>query len=149
MGKKNCLALCCLHKELPFQEEKVVERVANLFEVNNVASAYDVTFEGAEEWENSIWGINGDITYDVTDQKAFTDSTLKVELFKSDDGKYYTALASASNQSHEVYARNSWAAWDFLSQFSRAEDGSIVIGESVYALPSDDGSIADNSYNAE
>ena len=49
--------------------------------------------------------------------------------------------------SHEVYARNSWAAWDFLSQFSRSSDGSISIAETVYTLASDDGAVADNSYN--
>jgi len=58
-----------------------------------------------------------------------------------------TALASSGNMSHEVYARNSWAAWDFLSQFSRNEDGSITIEAKTYALPSDDGKVADNSYN--
>ena len=97
--------------------------------------------------ENPVWGVNGDITYAVTDQKAFKDSTMTVELFQSEDGHYYTALTLSGNQAHEVYARNSWAAWDFLSQFSRAEDGSIVIGDAAYALASDDGSVADNSYN--
>ena len=70
-------------------------------------------------------------------------------MFKSEDGKYYTSLASASNQSHEVYARNSWAAWDFLSQFSRNEDGSIEINEVTYALPSDDGEVTNNQYNLD
>ncbi len=51
--------------------------------------------------------------------------------------------------SHEVYARNSWAAWDFLKQFSRNEDGSISIEDVTYTLASDDGKVADNSYNAE
>lgn len=136
-------------EELPSQAEKLVDRVNNLFEVNQVAKAYDCSFEKKEEWENAIWGVDGDLSYQVTDQKAFLDSTLSVEVFQSEDGKYYTALACASNQSHEVYARNSWAAWDFLSQFSRQEDGSIAVNEVKYALGSDDGSITDNSFNME
>ncbi len=113
--------------ELPCQAEKLVNRVKNLFDVNQVTKAYDVSFDAMDSWENPIWGVNGDETYTVEDTKAFLDSVLTVETFKSEDGNCYTALASASNQSHEVYARNSWAAWDFLSKFSRAEDGSIVI----------------------
>ena len=54
---------------------------------------------------------------------------------------------SASNQSHEVYARNSWAAWDFLSQFSRNEDGTISVSPVSYARAASDGSVVDNSYN--
>lgn len=115
--------------ELPCQSETLVNRVKNLFTVNQVTKAYDVSFEAKDSWENPIWGVNGDVSYTVEDSKAFLDSVLTVETFNSADGNCYTALAAASNQSHEVYARNSWAAWDFLSQFSRAEDGSIVIAE--------------------
>ena len=111
-----------------------------------MTTPYDVDFEQKDSWENPIWGISGELSYGITDT-VFTDSTLAVELFPSEDGKYYTAFTSASNQSHEVYARNSWAAWDFLSQFSRSEDGSIVIEPVTYTLASDDGTVADNSYN--
>lgn len=133
--------------ELPCQDAKVVNRVANLFGVNAVTTKYDCNFDDAANWTNPVWGIDGDMVYQVTDKKAFLDSTLTVNMFQSEDGKYYTALASASNQSHEVYARNSWAAWDFLSQFSRNEDGTIKISEVNYALSSDDGEVANNQYN--
>jgi hypothetical protein len=43
--------------------------------------------------------------------------------------------------------KDSWAAWDFLSQFSRNEDGSITIEPVTYTLASDDNAITDNSYN--
>ena len=96
---------------------------------------------------NLWWGVNGDINYAVTDNVYFTNSTLNIHLFQSADGKYYTALADATNMSHEVYGRNSWAAWDFLSQFSRNEDGSISISGVTYSRPADDGSVSDNAYN--
>ena len=133
--------------EMPFQAPKCLNRVAYVFDVNKVSTEYNVTMEGIADWANPIWGISGDLTYEVTDQKAFLDSTLEVNLFASEDGKYYTAFTDATNQSHEVYARNSWAAWDFLSQFSRNTDGSISIADVSYTLASDDGSITDNSYN--
>ena len=133
--------------EMPFQAPKCIDRVAYTFDVNKVSTEYNVTMEGIADWANPIWGISGDLTYEVTDQKTFLDSTLEVNLFASEDGKYYTAFADATNQSHEVYARNSWAAWDFLSQFSRNADGSISIADVSYTLASDDSSITDNSYN--
>lgn len=128
--------------ELANQATKIQDRIAYAFSVNGVKQVY-----AYDESVNLWWGVNGDIVYQVTDQKNFTDSTLNVHLFQSLDGKYYTALADATNQSHEVYGRNSWAAWDFLSQFSRNADGSISIEEVTYTLASDDSSVTDNSYN--
>ena len=133
--------------EMANQDQKIIDRIAYAFGVNQVNAAYDIAFDAQDGWENPVWGINGDMTYAVTDSKVFTDSTLTVQMFMSADGKYYTALASASNQSHEVYARNSWAAWDFLSQFSRQADGTITISEVTYGIPADDGSVTDNTYN--
>ena len=133
--------------EMPCQAEKLVDRVRWIFGVNKVAAEYNVSFEAKDTWSEPIWGIAGDIVYRVTDKDYFTDSTLTVNLFSSKDGHYYTALAAAGNQSHEEYARNSWAAWDFLSQFSRGEDGSIVISPVTYRLPADDGSVSANNYN--
>lgn len=123
-------------------KEKAVERFENVFKTNQIAKAYNYNAE-----ENKYWGMNGDIAYQVTDHVAFKDSTLNVNLYQSSDGKYYTAFGDATNQSHEVYARNCWAAWDFLSQFSRSKDGSIVINSVIYAWPSDNGNIVSNSYN--
>jgi poly(3-hydroxybutyrate) depolymerase/LysM repeat protein len=117
--------------EMPFQAQKLIDRVAYTFNINGVTAKY----EKPDFTVNKIWGINGDKVYTVADTKHFKDSILTVNLFKSKDGNYYTAMASASNMSHEVYARNSWAAWDFLKQFSRKADGTIQIGSEVAAKP--------------
>lgn len=128
--------------ELANQDPKIQERIAYAFSVNGVNQEYTY-----DENVNLWWGVNGDINYEVTDNVYFTDSTLNVHLFQSEDGRCYTALADATNMSHEVYGRNNWAAWDFLSQFSRNEDGSISISPVTYSRPSDDGSVVDNAYN--
>ena len=128
--------------ELCHQGPDIINRVTYLMKANKINDNY--TYDAAT---NLFWGVNGDITYQVTDKVAFKDSTLTVNLFKSEDGRYYTALASSGNMSHEVYARNSWAAWDFLKQFSRAADGSVVINAVGYTLDSDDGKVTGNSYN--
>lgn len=130
--------------ELCNQGADIITRVGYTLMANQVTDSYEYNAE-----TNLFWGVNGDIVYQVTDKVAFKDSTLTVNLFQSEDGNYYTALASSGNMSHEVYARNSWAAWDFLKQFSRNEDGSISIEDVTYTLASDDGKVADNSYNAE
>lgn len=135
--------------EFPCQSETLLNIIDYLLETNLTTAEYSVSFDDVENWDNEFWGIDGDIVYQVTDTEDFTDSVLTVNLFESEDGIYYTALANASNQSHEVYARNCWAAWDFLSQFTRNSDGSITVSEVEYAWPSDDGSITDNSYNIQ
>ncbi len=128
--------------ELCHQGPDIINRVTYLMKANKISDSY--TYDAAV---NLFWGVNGDMSYQVTDKVAFKDSTLTVNLFASEDGRYYTALASAGNMSHEVYARNSWAAWDFLKQFSRAADGSVVIADVDYTLASDDGKVVDNGYN--
>ena len=128
--------------ELCHQGPDIINRVTYLMKANKINDSYTYDAE-----TNLFWGVNGDITYQVTDKVAFKDSTLTVNLYASEDGNYYTALASSGNMSHEVYARNSWAAWDFLKQFSRAADGSVVIEAVEYTLASDDGKVVDNSYN--
>ncbi|MBE5968710.1 MAG: hypothetical protein E7242_00585 [Lachnospiraceae bacterium] len=133
--------------ELPMQSETLVNRLAYVFGVNALNKQYNVSFADMASWENPVWGINGDMSYTVTDKETFKDSVLTVNLFASADGKYYTAFANSSNQSHEIYPRNSKAAWDFLSQFSRGADGNIVINDVTYDYPSDDGIVVDNSYN--
>lgn len=122
--------------------EKATARYKDVFRSNQIARTYRY-----DKAENLYWGMNGDITYQVTDRTAFKNSTLNVNLYQSTDGKYYTAFGDATNQSHEVYARNCWAAWDFLSQFSRNADGTLSIREVSYVLPADDGHVTGNSYN--
>ncbi len=128
--------------ELCNQGPDIINRVGYLLKANKVSDSYTYDAE-----TNLFWGVNGDLVYTVADKVAFKDSVLTVNLFKSEDGRYYTALANSGNMSHEVYARNSWAAWDFLKQFSRAADGSIVIEAVGYELDSDDGKVTGNSYN--
>lgn len=128
--------------ELCHQGPDIINRVTYLMKANKIDANYKY-----DKSANLFWGANGDLVYKVSDKVAFKDSVLTVNLFKSEDGCYYTALASSGNMSHEVYARNSWAAWDFLKQFSRNEDGSVSIHAVDYTLASDDGAVVNNGYN--
>ena len=133
--------------ELPSQSEVILERLKTVSRANDTTKQLDVSMDDMENWENQFWGENGELAYQVNDEKEFINSILTVNLFRSNDGHYYTAYCDSSNQGHQMFSRNCYAAWDFMSQFSRAEDGSVVIEETAYSLPSADGSVVDNSYN--
>jgi len=133
--------------ELPCQSETLVNRLSYVFGVNDLTTAYNVSFAAKDSWANPIWGISGDKVYTLDDPYWESGSILTVNMFQSSDGHYYTAFGDAASQSHEYYARNARAAWDFLKQFSRTADGKIVIENVDYDFASQDGSVADNSYN--
>ena len=90
-----------------------------------ISRKYDVKLEDKVNWENKIWGVNGDETYTTFDRQA----TLTIELFKNGEGKCYNALGSISEQGHECREHTCENAWRFMSNFRRLPDGSIEGGE--------------------
>ena len=71
------------------------------------------------------WGYKADNI--VQKESEIPGVTATICYFNSDDGNCYTALSSTSYAGHEplwVISRN---AWEFMSQFSRNEDGSLSI----------------------
>lgn len=103
--------------ELPFQAEKCRERMEYVFRVNKVKTPYNVHFEDKENWENKIFGINGDRTVVYHDDSRNADLT--VHYFDSEDGVCRTAFGSISGQGHECREHTCETAWQFLRQFSR------------------------------
>lgn len=113
--------------ELPFQEQKCVNRMAYVLEVNKAKTSYDVKFEEKDSWENPIWGIDGDMVFHARDYNR--GSVLTMHLFESENGCCYSIFASADNQQHEMRHLNCENAWKFFEQFRRLPDGRIVGGE--------------------
>lgn len=103
--------------ELPFQAEKCRDRMEYVFRVNKVKTHYNVRFEDKENWENKIFGINGDKTVVYHDDSRNADLT--VHYFESEDGVYRTAFGSISGQGHECREHTCETAWQFLKQFTR------------------------------
>lgn len=119
--------------EFPHQAgeaNNIDSRVAGLFKVNKVSDnyAYDAA---ANKW----WGAKPYVTQRI-ENKVFKDCYLNLNYYKSTDGNIYTVLCDVENQSHEEYAANAYAAWDFLKQFSRNADGSISVDAAKLAKPS-------------
>ncbi len=113
--------------ELPFQAQKCIDRVAYVFDVNRIVTAYDVKLEEKESWHNPIYGIDGDIVYKIND--PVRGSVLTLNLFESENGCCYTVFGSVDNQSHEVRHHSCENAWKFLSNFRRLPDGTILGGK--------------------
>lgn len=103
--------------ELPFQAEKCVDRIRNLFAVNEVKKPYTAELSDVANWLNPIWGIDGDSTETFYDESR--DSVLTVHYFESRDGVIRTALASISGQGHECREHTCEQAWKFMSRFTR------------------------------
>ena len=103
--------------ELPFQAQKCTDRIAYLFEVNRVTKKYDVSFEKQDNWENKIWGVNGDRTEKLRDESR--DAVLTLQYFDSEDGVCRTVLASIDNQGHECREHTCEQAWLFMKNFTR------------------------------
>ena len=112
--------------ELPFQEEKCMNRMEYVLRVNKAKKEYDVKFEDKENWENPIWGIDGDVICKAKDDNR--GSLLTMHLFESENGSCYSIFASATNQAHEMRYLNCENAWKFLSQFRRLANGDLVGG---------------------
>ncbi|MBP5332225.1 MAG: hypothetical protein J6Y89_10285 [Lachnospiraceae bacterium] len=112
--------------ELPFQAQKCIDRISYVLKLNRTGRIYDVKLEDKDNWDNKIWGINGDYSYRTHDDSR--DAVLTIELFKSGE-KCYTALSSVSGQGHECREHTCENAWRFMSGFRRLADGSIEGGD--------------------
>ena len=107
--------------ELPCQAQKCLDRMSYVLWLNNCKAAqrYDdeVVLENKENWENKIWGINGDEVEQLYDESR--DATLTMQKFKSEDGRILSVFASISGQGHDCREHTCEQAWQFMSQFHR------------------------------
>ncbi|MBO4635679.1 MAG: hypothetical protein J5685_00895 [Clostridiales bacterium] len=104
--------------ELPFHAETSLERVKYVAEVNKLRKNFDdVSYDNKDNWEDPIWGLQGDRIEKVPDPSR--GSTLTIHYFDSEDGICRTAFASVSDQVHECRQHSIENAWKFVSQFRR------------------------------
>ena len=107
--------------ELPFQAQKCLDRMAYTLLLNNaeLADRYEeeVKLENKDNWENKIWGINGNEVETSYDESR--DATLTMQKFRSTDGRILSIFASISGQGHDCREHTCEHAWNFMSQFTR------------------------------
>jgi len=96
-------------------------RIAGLFKLNMVTDHYSF-----DRNADAIWGIKANKSYSVQ-SRLYSHITTTVNLYNSEDGNCYTALACNSNSGHIVVAQSCRAAWDFIEHFSRNADGTLTI----------------------
>ena len=111
--------------EFPAEQPTNVNGVLNaLWKMNNLG---DYAFDPAC---GSRWGQAPDSTEAQSNfDNVGTIQQLVIDRFVSPDGNVYTCLATDRNMAHNQSPKNAWEAWKFISHFSRAADGSIVIDE--------------------
>ena len=86
-----------------------------------------IEYPGYDAKADPVWGM--EFTETIEKATANPVHTITENYMTSQDGNTYTVFATMSNQAHAVLAGSSYAAWDFLKQFSRNEDGSITVSE--------------------
>ena len=114
--------------ELPFQDQKCVNRMVNLFRINKIKKAYNCSFDDQQNWEDKIYGIKGDYNIEVNDPE-YPESITTIRCFESEDGNIYTELVSISNHQHNIRPNTCRLAWQFMKKFRRMPDGTICISE--------------------
>ncbi len=110
--------------ELPNQQgepNNCDEILSVILKMNHVTDNYIYDADA-----DKTWGLKPDNTYTKTNP-SFADCDMIVNEYASADGNTYTCLAVDTTKSHEVYAYDSYVAWEFISQFSRQSDGTIVL----------------------
>ena len=120
-GEKTPLA------ELPYQEQKCINRMAYALKLNGAQKEYNVKLEEKDSWQNKLWGIDGDYTSAVVDPAR--KGKLTFNYFTRPDGKCWNVFAGIDNQGHECRPHTCEYAWRFFSCFSRDADGTIHGGE--------------------
>ena len=103
--------------ELPMQAESALDRIKYVAPVNKLVKKFDsLEFADKANWENPIYGVNGDEVERVYDESR--GSYLTINYYKSEDGVIRTAFASVSGQVHECRHHTCENAWKFVSKFS-------------------------------
>ncbi len=113
--------------ELPYQEQKCINRMAYALKLNGATKDYNVKLEEKDNWQNKFWGVDGDYTSFVID--PVRRGKLTMHFFTRADGKCWNIFAGIDNQGHECRPHTCEYAWRFLSNFSRDPDGTIHGGE--------------------
>ena len=113
--------------ELPFQNYACINRINYLFEVNQIDTSFRMTMGNRDEWEDSVFGYEGDIVEEYTDD-SYPGSITTIRYYYSSDGNIYTALCSICNHQHEIKPFTCRKAWEFMKKYSRI-DGCIVISD--------------------
>ena len=115
--------------ELPYQGMDCANRINYLLRVNKVETPFELSMSNRSQWTDSIYGFEGDIVEELTDD-AYPDSLTRIRYYYSEDGNIYTALCSIRNHQHEIRPFTCERAWEFMKQFSRNENKEIIIDNS-------------------
>lgn len=98
--------------------EDMEDALAYVMKRNHTAESYENDGTGA-------WGMEGTSKKNF-DSKYFPEISCEVTSFASEDGNVYTQFG-VTNTTHVYQDLHTEIAWNFLKQFSRDEEGNILI----------------------
>jgi hypothetical protein len=101
--------------------------MAYALKLNGASKEYNVKLEDKDNWQNKLWGVDGDYVSSVVD--PVRKGKLTMNYFTRPDGKCWNVFAGIDNQGHECRPHTCEYAWRFLSCFSRDANGVIHGGE--------------------
>lgn len=125
------------HAEVPTTNTDGRETLLSLMVNNHVMTQEEAD---AYEWPELDEGfvpsfVTGDSKYGIEADETETEACEMyygvdetIRYYNSDDGNCYTVMSSTAYAGHEPIWTVSENAWEFMSQFSRDEDGSVVKG---------------------
>lgn len=119
-------------REMPNQPWFMMEITDPIPTISYILARNDVTDSYKNDESAGFWGIKADSEEEFT-SKYYNNENNKlvkdvVSSYKSKDGNVYTQFVAVSS-THEYEDINTELAWNFMSQFSRNEDGSININK--------------------
>lgn len=114
--------------ELPKHEERALNMLKYVAEVNKLKDRFDDTFANKDNWQDSLVCVTGQ-KHEVLHDEMFPDSEYHLHSYESEDGKVYTKILAITNHAHEIRPFTNNTAWEFLKQFRRNEKGEIEITE--------------------
>lgn len=114
--------------ELAFQNERCLNRLYYILEVNKALKEIKIDSKDKSTWEDPIWALKGDTTIKLNSFEK-EGRVMTLELFDSADNKCYTVFGSINDQQHELHYHQCEYAYRFMSSFRRLADGTLIGGD--------------------
>lgn len=100
---------------------------AHLFSINKHVEPYRyVASQGKFSSGNGSWGVENWDAQVFIDRYSNSTAIARMNFFVNSEGEIYSILGDTSMQGHNLTVEDARLAWDFMKNFSRADDGLII-----------------------
>lgn len=114
--------------ELAKHEVKCYNRLLHVLKTNGCTRVSKIDYNNRDTWEDPIWALKGDTTIRLSSNQK-KGRVMTLELFSGKDGRVITVFGSINDQQHEIHRHQCEYAWNFMSNFRRLADGTLLGGD--------------------